>query len=119
MENYMSEPSKLYLGSFHTEWRICPHCDALHDGATGVSSEPRDGPVPGSALICGDCGEWGIFDPAVQGSWRLPTPEEEVEVWAELTFQLAMSVVRTRLKLEGRGKNPGTALDGSDGPAGG
>lgn len=57
----------------------CPHCAAIFDRASNVSSDGEtDGPVGGDVTMCIKCGEWCLFNSNL--TLRKPTDEEQLVI---------------------------------------
>lgn len=73
---------------------VCPYCDFRGEGA--VPRNPGDRPSPGSILVCGECGEYSVFDQDL--SLRKPTSSEIFQFMMEDDFRdLARAQVMVKL----------------------
>ena len=59
----------------HTQWSMCPHCGALHDGAARMDGDGQ-GPTEGAFGLCWECGDWTVYTADLQR--RKPTDEESI-----------------------------------------
>lgn len=57
---------------------VCPHCKAAQPLITAVVGD--DLPKEGDYIMCFACGAFGIFEPAVKGNVRKPSPLELSEL---------------------------------------